>query len=64
MKPKIIEKIVVTEEDKKVVDEAIKNLEFETGKSVIRPSSYESLDKVAAILIEKNFSLKLIGTYR
>lgn len=58
---KVIEKIVVTEEDKKVVDEAIKNLEFETGKSVIRPSSYESLDKVAAILIEKNFSLKLSG---
>jgi len=57
---KIIEKIV-TEEDKRVVDEAIKNLEFETGKSTIRTKSYESLDRVAAILIEKNFSLKLAG---
>ncbi|MCA5004461.1 OmpA family protein [Sphingobacterium bovistauri] len=58
---KVIEKIVVTEEDKKVVDEAIKNLEFETGKSTIRSTSYSSLDRVAAILIEKNFSLKLAG---
>lgn len=58
---KVIEKIVVTEEDKKVVDEAIKNLEFETGKSTIRSTSYASLDRVAAILIEKNFSLKLAG---
>ena len=58
---KVIEKIVVTEEDKKVVDEAIKNLEFETGKSTIRSTSYASLDRVATILIEKNFSLKLAG---
>ena len=58
---KVIEKIVVTEEDKKVVDEAIKNLEFETGKSTIRTTSFASLDRVAAILIEKNFSLKLAG---
>lgn len=58
---RVIEKIVVTEEDKKVVDEAIKNLEFETGKSTIRSTSYTSLEKVATILIEKNFSLKLAG---
>ncbi|MGJ1203787.1 OmpA family protein [Sphingobacterium lactis] len=58
---KVIEKIVVTEEDKKVVDEAIKNLEFDLSKATIRPSSYESLNKVAALLIEKNFSLKLAG---
>lgn len=56
----IIEKII-TEEDKKVVDEAIKNLEFELSKSTIREKSYASLDRVAAILIEKNFSLKLAG---
>ncbi len=58
---KVVEKIVVTEEDKKVVDEAIKNLEFDLGKATIRPTSYESLNKVAALLIEKNFSLKLAG---
>lgn len=58
---KVIEKIVVTEEDKKVVDEAIKNLEFDLGKATIRATSNASLDRVAALLIEKNFSLKLAG---
>ncbi|MFD1768192.1 OmpA family protein [Sphingobacterium suaedae] len=58
---KVIEKIVVTEEDKKVVDEAIKNLEFDLGKSTIRSSSFPSLNRVATLLIEKNFSLKLAG---
>ncbi|MFZ4263599.1 OmpA family protein [Sphingobacterium sp. HJSM2_6] len=58
---KVVEKIVVTEEDKKVVDEAIKNLEFDLGKATIRPTSHESLNRVAALLIEKNFSLKLAG---
>lgn len=58
---KVIEKIVVTEEDRKVVAEAISNLEFDLSKATIRPSSYESLNRVAALLIEKNFSLKLAG---
>lgn len=58
---KVIEKIVVTEEDRKVVAEAIKNLEFDLGKSTIRSTSYPSLNRVAALLIEKNFSLKLAG---
>jgi len=58
---KVIEKIVITEEDKKVVDEAIKNLEFDLGKSTIRATSHASLNKVATLLIEKNFSLKLAG---
>lgn len=58
---KVIEKIIVTEEDKKVVAEAIKNLEFDLSKATIRPSSYASLDRVAALLIEKNFKLKLAG---
>lgn len=58
---KVIEKIIVTEEDKKVVDEAIKNLEFDLGKATIRSTSFESLNRVASLLIEKNFSLKLAG---
>lgn len=58
---KVIEKIIITEEDKKVVAEAIKNLEFDLGKSTIRHTSFESLDRVAALLIEKNFKLKLAG---
>ena len=58
---KVIEKIVITEEDKKVVEEAINNLEFDLGKATIRPTSHTSLNQVAALLIEKNFSLKLAG---
>ncbi len=61
VEPKVIEKIVVTEEDKKVVDEAIKNLEFDLGKATIRSSSYASLNRVATLLVDKNFSLKLAG---
>lgn len=53
--------IYVTEEDKKVVKDAIKNLEFDLGKSTIRAHSLPSLDRVAQLLIDKNFSLKLAG---
>jgi len=53
--------VVITEEDKRVVNEAIRNLQFEFGKSTIKASSYPSLDRVAQILINKNFSLKLAG---
>ncbi|WP_199121085.1 OmpA family protein [Pedobacter sp. ASV28] len=62
-KPQIIKetKVVVTEADRKVVDEAIKNLEFDLGKSTIRAKSYTTLNKVAALLVEKDFSLKLAG---
>lgn len=58
---KVIEKIVVTEEDRQVVAEAISNLEFDLGKATIRTSSHASLNRVASLLIEKNFSLKLAG---
>jgi OOP family OmpA-OmpF porin len=54
-------KVFVTEEDRKVVRDAIKNLEFDFGKATIRAHSYPSLDRVAALLVNKNFSLKLAG---
>lgn len=57
----IREKIVITEADRKIVDEAIRNLEFDLGKATLRPTSHATLDKVAALLVEKNFSLKLAG---
>lgn len=57
----VIQQIIVTEEDRRVVDEAIQNLEFDLGKATIRQPSHASLNKVAALLIEKNFSLKLAG---
>ncbi|WP_026898354.1 OmpA family protein [Daejeonella oryzae] len=54
-------KVIVTEEDKRVVAEAIRNLEFDFGKASIRSTSFESLDRVAGILVNKNFSLQLAG---
>jgi OOP family OmpA-OmpF porin len=54
-------KVIVTEADRKIVNEAIRNLEFDLGKSTLRPKSYATLNKVAALLVEKNFSLKLAG---
>jgi len=54
-------KVYVTEEDKKVVRDAISNLEFDLGKSTIRDHSFSSLDRVANLLVNKNFSLKLAG---
>lgn len=59
--PQVTEKVIVTEEDRKVVAEAIKNLEFDLGKATIRSKSYATLNRVAALLVQKNFSLKLAG---
>lgn len=60
-KAPIIQQIVVTEEDRRIVDEAIQNLEFDSSKATIRSSSFPSLNRVAVLLIEKGFSLKLAG---
>ncbi|MCZ4224918.1 OmpA family protein [Pedobacter rhodius] len=57
----IKETTVVTEADRKVVRDAISNLEFDLGKSTIRAKSYATLNRVANLLVEKNFSLKLAG---
>ena len=59
--PVVQEKIIVTEADRKVVADAIKNLEFDLGKATIRAKSFSTLNRVAALLIQKNFSLKLAG---
>ena len=60
-KAPVIQQITITEEDRRVVADAIANLEFDTGKATIRSTSHASLNKVAVLLIEKNFSLKLAG---
>ncbi|TKC13203.1 OmpA family protein [Pedobacter polaris] len=59
--PQVTERVIVTEADRKVVADAIKNLEFDLGKATIRSKSYATLNRVAALLMEKNFSLKLAG---
>ncbi|MEZ4722949.1 MAG: DUF5723 family protein [Flavobacteriales bacterium] len=49
-------------EEKEVLDQAFANLEFETGKEKIKASSYESLDKLAALLVEKeDWKLQISG---
>ena len=63
-KPEIIKeepKVIITEEDRRIVNDAIKDLEFDFGKATIRSKSYESLDKVAELLAKKNITLKLAG---
>ena len=59
--PQVTERVIVTEADRKVVKDAISNLDFDLGKATIRAKSYVTLNKVAALLVEKNFSLKLAG---
>ena len=54
-------KVYISEEDKKIVKDAIRNLEFDLGKASIRSTSFPSLDNVANLLVTKNFSLKLAG---
>jgi OOP family OmpA-OmpF porin len=54
-------KVYVTEQDRAIVKEAIRNLEFDFGKATIREHSLPSLQKVAQLLVEKGFSLKLAG---
>lgn len=55
------EKIVITEEDNRIVKEAIQNLEFDFAKASIKPHSYPALDRVAELLTRKNLNLKLSG---
>jgi OOP family OmpA-OmpF porin len=52
---------IISEDDKKVANDAVRNLEFEFGKSTIRERSLPYLDKVAEILNKKGISLKLGG---
>ncbi|MCW3087704.1 MAG: OmpA family protein [Sediminibacterium sp.] len=52
---------VITEEDKQIVSEAIRNLEFDFGKATIRPRSFPYLNRVADLLVKKGFGLKLAG---
>jgi OOP family OmpA-OmpF porin len=55
------EKYIITEEDRRIVDEAIRNLEFDFGKSTIRARSLPYLTRVSDMMVKKGFSLKLAG---
>ena len=52
---------IITEEDRKIVSEAIRNLEFDFAKATIRPRSFPYLNRVADLLVKKGISLKLGG---
>ncbi len=53
---------VIKEEEQKVLRTAFENLEFETGKAVIRSSSFNSLNELAALLISKpTWKLRISG---
>jgi outer membrane protein OmpA-like peptidoglycan-associated protein len=55
-------KVELNKEDQEVIAKVFANLEFETGKWVIRPTSYKSLDDLAALLKRKpNFKLLIDG---
>ena len=58
---KPVETFNVTEEDRTVVNEAVKNLEFNSGSTVISDSSYPSLTTLAKLLATKKYHLKLAG---
>jgi OOP family OmpA-OmpF porin len=55
------EKTIITESDRRVVADAIRNLEFDVNKATIRAKSFPTLNRVAELLKSKNFSLRLAG---
>jgi OOP family OmpA-OmpF porin len=56
-KPEV--KVYVTEQDRKIVNAAVKNLDFYFGTATIREYSFPSMNKVAQLLINKNLNLKI-----
>jgi outer membrane protein OmpA-like peptidoglycan-associated protein len=54
--------VVLTKEEQEVVKKAFENLEFESGKDVIRTSSYASLDELAELMKKHpEWALKISG---
>lgn len=54
--------IALTEEEKEIIKKVFSNLEFETGKAVIRTSSFASLNELADLLKRKTaYNLNIDG---
>lgn len=51
----------VKEEVKKVLDLAVKSIQFNSGSDVLKQSSYASLNQVAQLMEENDFNLTLSG---
>jgi outer membrane protein OmpA-like peptidoglycan-associated protein len=43
----------IEKEEQEIINTAFENLEFESGKSIIKASSFKSLDDLAALLVKK-----------
>lgn len=55
-------KVELTKEEQEIINTVFSNLTFETGKSIIKASSYESLDKLVELLKKKPaFKLTIEG---
>lgn len=53
---------VIEEEEQEIINTAFENLEFESGKDIIRNSSFPSLVELAALLVKKpDWKLKIAG---
>lgn len=52
---------VVEEEVQKVLELAVKNIQFNSNSDVLKTSSYSSLNEVAQLMKENSFDLKLSG---
>lgn len=60
--PKEVEPIVLTPQEQEIVKKAFDNLEFATGKDIIKTESYASLDELAALLSKHDtWKLKIEG---
>jgi outer membrane protein OmpA-like peptidoglycan-associated protein len=54
--------LVLLEEEEEILKAAFDNLEFETGKAIIKQSSYSSLEDLAKLLLKKpEWRLKIAG---
>ena len=55
-------KVQLTAEEQEIINKVFSNLQFETGKAVIKQGSYSSLDDLAALMAKKpNFKLQIDG---
>lgn len=62
VKPAEPVKVQLTVEEEEIIKKVFSNLQFETGKSIIKESSYASLDELAALMARKtSFKLQIDG---
>lgn len=62
VKPAEPVKVQLTAEEQEIINKVFSNLQFETGKSVIKEASYASLDELATLMVRKTtFKLQIDG---